>query len=494
MKMKKQYEMKELDGTNGKIMVGIPRERIYIPIFVDNRDALLASLQDAGRADGYIQHESHRVDRNRDFITEWFMSRPSKPEWLLMIDTDMEHPPDVGIRLTKWNKPIVGALYFHRGQTHEPFVFKYTGPEPDRWGRDTKKWQPLRDEVYNFLEAHRLPMRDSSMVINNPLVEPLIEVDAVATGSMIIHRSVFEIMDAPWWEYQTGGNSEDLLFCYHAKEHGIPIHADLSTICGHYSWVPMGQAQFRQLYLARGVQLTTYAKAEAVEMITEFLGIAKDEADIKVTTGNAHLVGDYWKSYFGGKEPSDKEVRDFYKMDYVGQLYLIELIHWNFTQAFANIRQMVVPIREKNVLEIGGGIGSVAMQLAIQKNNVVTAEINPLLRDFIKYRWEKLHKDITSNAGELYVIGSEWTKESKDNMFDVVISFDTFEHLTANELQKMLGDLHRVLKPGGRMIYHNNFKQQDIYPLHFDHSELWDTWLIQNGFMPTSEFEAVKIK
>ena len=36
--MKKQYDISahELNGKNGKIYIGIPRERIYIPAFVDN--------------------------------------------------------------------------------------------------------------------------------------------------------------------------------------------------------------------------------------------------------------------------------------------------------------------------------------------------------------------------------------------------------------------------------------------------------------------------
>lgn len=493
--MKKQYELKELDGENGKIMVGIPRERVYIPLFVDNRDALLAAMRDAGRADGYIQHESHRVDRNRDFITEYFMNRPDKPEWLHMIDTDMEHPPTSGMRLTRWNKPIVGALYFHRGQTHDPFVFKYIGYEEGYWGRQTKKWQPLRDEVYNFLEMHGLPMRDSSMILDNPMMNPLIECDAVATGNIVIHRSVFETMPAPWWEYRAGGNSEDLMFCYEAKEdYGIPIHADLSTICGHFSWVPMGQAQFRQLYLARGIKMTTYVKADAIRWVKEFLDIPKEEATIKIETGNAHLVGEFWKSHFEDKEPTDKQVRDFYKMNYVGQLYLIELLHWNFTQTFANLRQLLLSTREKNVLEIGGGIGSVAMQLAVQKNNVVTSETNPLLREFIKYRWNDLPKELKDESGELYILGDEWVKKSKNEQFDTVVAFDTFEHIPAEDLQVMLKNLNRVLKMGGEIIHHNNFGQQDIYPLHFDHSEMWDTWLLEAGFVPLTNFKAVKVK
>jgi SAM-dependent methyltransferase len=495
MKMKKQYEMKELDGSNGAIYLGIPRERVYIPKFVDNRDAVLAVLQDSGRAVGYWQQEGHRVDRNRDRISEAFMDHPKKPDWLLMLDTDMEHPVDCGIRLTKWNQPIVGALYFHRGDVHDPFVFDYDGEREDKYGRMTRRWIPRREQVYEFLQAHNIPMRDSSVVLDKPLMNPLVECDAVATGCIVIHRSVFEALERPYWEYRPLGNSEDLTFCYEAKEIGVPVHADLSTICGHYNWVPMGHAQFRQRYLAYGLNSTQYSKANAVRWLTEFLDIDEEDARAKIESGNAHLVGDYWRAQYDDKiMPPAEEVRAFYKQPYVGQLYLIELLHWNFSQAFHSIRQMIMPVRNSTVLEIGGGIGTVAMQLALQLNDVVTVEVNELLRNFTAYRWKDLMGQTTRGFGAIDIMDGDWTKHVKDEQFDMIVSFDTFEHIPGEDLQEMLKVLYRVVKVGGKLIYHNNFSQQDIYPLHYDHSEMWDTWLIEAGFIPSTPNEAIRIK
>lgn len=495
--MKKQYDFKihPQDGEKGKILLGIPRERVYIPLFVDNRDKILQTLHDADRAAGYYQAEGHRVDRNRDDISEYFMNHPDKPEWLHMIDTDMEHPGDSGLRLTKWNKPIVGALYFHRGKTHDPFVFRRAPNQIDRFGRTAKVWQPLKDEVYSFLEACSLPIRDGSIVIDNPPIEPLLECDAVATGCMVIHRSVFEALPQPWWEYRDFGNSEDLIFCEEAKDIGVDIYCDLSTICGHYHWVPMGQAQFRSLYLAAGLNQTSYSKNTAIQWLEQFLDISKDDATHKIEAGNAHVVGDYWKRKFKDSTPSVEQVQSFYEDPFVGELYLIELIHWNFSAAFHNIRQMILPVRDKNVLEIGGGIGTVALQLALQNNNVVTAEVNPLLQDFIRYRTKWMEERVLAGGlGEIYVIGKEWAQTAEDEQFDTVVSFDTFEHLGAEDLQQLLKDLWRVLKPGGKIYYHANFGQQDIYPLHYNHSEMWDTWLIEAGFIPDSPVVAYKAK
>ena len=46
---------------NGLIFLGIPRERFYYPQFVDNRDRVLSSLNQAGRYCGLMQAEGHRL-------------------------------------------------------------------------------------------------------------------------------------------------------------------------------------------------------------------------------------------------------------------------------------------------------------------------------------------------------------------------------------------------------------------------------------------------
>ena len=233
---------------NGLVYVGVPRERFYIPGFVDNRDWILGRLQDLKIFGGHFQAQGHRVDRNRDELTSRFLNFHKKPEWLLMLDSDMEHPIRCVERLLRFQQPVVGALYFHRG-THDPVAFKYFGLQPDRYGRDVPFYEPLRDEVYDFLMGHGVPMGDGSVVIDGPGVDPLLEVDAVGTGCILIHRSVLEAMEPPWFEYRKGYGSEDLQFCEHVKKtQGISIHVDMSTISGHYMFAAKGQTQFRMRF------------------------------------------------------------------------------------------------------------------------------------------------------------------------------------------------------------------------------------------------------
>lgn len=469
------YDPNAVGYGNGLIYVGIPRERMYLNAFVDNRDALLTKLAESGVSCGFFQAEGHRVDRNRDQIVHVFMAHEKKPEWLLMLDTDMEHPTEAPMRLAAWKKPIVGALYFHRGKSHDPFVFRYAGMrKDDTYDRQTHTWAPKRDLVYQFLEAQGVPMRDGAAVIDRPTSNPLVECDAIGSGCMLVHRSVFEHLPAPWFEYRPGGNSEDLIFCKEAKEAGIPVFCDISTICGHYQWVPMGQVQFRMNYVNRGLNLTAYTLGMASRWWSKMYGISTDKAIEKVKAGNAHMVGDIWRKRFKSP-PTPAQVEKFYRNPEVGKAYAMELLHWNFSPTFNTMRRVLTPLREVDVLEIGSGIGSVALQLWIQRCRVLASEVNEDLRKFIDIRYEEMVEEVTGECGELSVIDDTWIEKTPDRSLDYVVSFETFEHLPWDLLKETIGAAHRKLKDGGRLIYSANFKQQDLYPMHYDYSDVFES-------------------
>lgn len=489
--MSKKYNKKTPCSNNGKIYVAMPRERVYIPAFVDNRDKLLAEVQKSGRSAGYFQAEGHRVDRNRDAMVKQFLNMDSKPEWLVMIDTDMEHPLDLPMRLTRWEKPIVGGLYFYRGDTHDPFVFQNSDDKEDEYGRMLRQWRPMRETVYKFLKDHDVPIRDGALAINNTKYSPLIECDAVATGALALHRSVLEHMDKPVFEYRELGASEDLMFCLEAKEkYGIPIHCDISTISGHYKWQAMGYTQFMQLYESFGLNSTIYSPDEAAELLAEFLKVPKETAMARIQGGNAHMVGDYWNARFKNRVPTAQEVEEFYHDEYTGQLYLIELLHWNGSPEFNKLRARFMNIRDKKIFELGSGIGTLAIQLALQNNSVTACESNEYLRSFTKFRLDTMLKKFDRTADMKIV--TEYDGFEGDN--DLVFAIDVFEHLHEDAVRSVLKVLRDMLKPQGRLVYHANFKQQDLYPMHFDYTESWSQWLAEAKLMQIGPLEAVRVE
>lgn len=484
----------ELKPGDGKIYIGIPRERFLLPQFVDCRDNILHRLHVIGKDAGYFQTDGHRVDRNRDKISDQFLNYTTA-EWLLMLDSDMEIPIRAPERLVAFNKPVIGALYFHRGESHDPFIFKEADKRKDQYGRPLRTWISMKKTVYDYLVKNNVPLRDGAITIDNGYGDPLIECDAIATGCMLIHRSVLEALKPPYFEYEVGGLSEDLTFSWRIHhELGIPLYCDISTICGHYHMVPMGQAQFRIKYEGRPITQSGFSRVDAINLVSKFRKIPEKKAKDLIDKSDAAMVGELWKQQFNGTEPSPEKVREFYKSRKVGSKYLLELIHWNVTPTFTQIRTPLLKYRELDALEVGSGIGTVAMQLLFQDCNVLAIETNSLLRNFIDFRW-KMYQEITKEeiSKQLSIVDESWITKTPDKSFDLAVALDVFEHVPEEELRLILGNLQRVLKPKGILYYHNNFGQQDLYPMHYDFSDKWNPWLKEFGFTPISPYEAMKL-
>lgn len=454
---------------NGKIFVGIPRERLYYPSFVDNRDWILGFLRDQGRLAHMFQAEGHRVDRNRDMIASRFLEN-GEAEWLLMLDSDMIHPHSCGVRLTRWAKPIVGALYFHRGRQHEPFAFRLGPLEADRYGRERRLFEPLRDEVYDFMVQNHVPKRDGAVTVDSPVFNPLVQVDAVATGCMVIHRSVLEGLEPPWFEYTHGWSSEDLDFCLRvAGELDLPIYCDMSTVCGHLRDVPMGQAQFRDIFERQG---WTRSRQNLNEWVPE---------------GTPDLT-ELWEK-MAPRSPG--EVLDFYLDNNVGKAYLADLARWNASDAYAAITRYLIPIREQRVLELGSGIGSAAIQLAMQRNDVDAVEPNAILRVTAQSRWNELRQDPAWRMGTVCFHGSTTVNAES---YDLVVAIDVLEHVHPEELPDMLWAIAKSLPVRGRLFAHINWKQQDIYPMHYSKPDNWDRMLDDVGLFQLDDLWYVKVQ
>lgn len=454
---------------NGIVFVGIPRERLYYPSFVDNRDWILADLRDRGRLAGLFQAEGHRVDRNRDVIVKRFLEN-GKAEWLLMLDSDMIHPHDCGARLTKWAKPVVGALYFHRGRQHEPFAFRRGPLQPDQYGRSRRMWTPLRDEVYDFMVQNRVPKRDGAVTVSNPLTVPLIQVDAVATGCMVIHRSLLEGLEPPWFEYRHGWSSEDLDFCVRvADELDLPVYCDMSTVCGHMREAPMGQAQFRDIFEVQG---WTKSRQGLDRWVPE------DVPDLT----------ELWERMNPG---SPGEVIDFYLDKNVGRAYLADLANWNSSDAYAAITRHLISIRDKRVLEIGSGIGSAAIQLAMQRCDVDAVEPNGVLRAVAQARWDGFCEDPLWRFGSLNFHQSVTVNAGS---YDLVVAIDVLEHLHPEELPDMLWAVAESLPLRGKLFAHINWQQQDIYPMHYHRPDNWEQLLADAGLFQLDDLWYVRIR
>jgi cyclopropane fatty-acyl-phospholipid synthase-like methyltransferase len=66
-------------------------------------------------------------------------------------------------------------------------------------------------------------------------------------------------------------------------------------------------------------------------------------------------------------------------------------------------------------------------------------------------------------------------------VFDIIVAIDTLEHIHPAEIDETLDAIGALLKPGGVLYAHNNWGEQEKYPMHHDHSDTFKRWLVESG-------------
>ncbi len=161
------------------------------------------------------------------------------------------------------------------------------------------------------------------------------------------------------------------------------------------------------------------------------------------------------------KPTTPDEVTQFYKDE---DFYLYELIPWNYNNPV--YKQRIEPLlkyHNKQILEIGAGIGSLCISLAYAGNKVTYCDISDTLSKFAKQRFDE--------RGLTIPIVHD-LKGLKD--FDIVVANDLFEHIHKDALPGLLKEIHNVLYDEGFLYHRSNFGQQDIFPMHYNHAEYFN--------------------
>lgn len=161
------------------------------------------------------------IDSNRNMIVQDFLKTDN--EWLVFIDDDMIPKFEFHKIFEKiGDRKIVSAVCI---------AMQNGIPGPIIMKRSKEK-----DTSFRHITTDEL----KSEVVDGSYVE----VDGVGTGFLVIHRSVFEKMPAPWFKFQykddgTMGLSEDYYFGQKAKGLGFKLWVNCDLPTGHTKYVDL---------------------------------------------------------------------------------------------------------------------------------------------------------------------------------------------------------------------------------------------------------------
>jgi len=325
----------------------------------------------------------------------------------------------------------------------------------------------------SFLASHNL---NRPLNINGGIQE----IDYLATGFMGISRAILEKMieelDLPFLHpgnefecypfFESGADvekkvylSEDYDFCNKVRASGQKVYAHTGIQLGH---------EKKRIYWAQeAIQNTDSIAPTILEDAREYFGrdITKEVRNASSKTARTFAE---WK----GKP------EDFYKHN---EDYVLDDIDCIMQPSYKNVRFVPVSyLKGKRIVDIGCGIGAIAMKLAKNGNKVVGYDINECAIDFANFVKKKYKlKNVTFT-----------TRKPDYSKFDYIIAISTLEHI--EDLRSFLIDIGKQTKPGTGFYHSNDFKHK--IPQHYDHSEKFNDYLREAGFLPWNQWWSIKIR
>lgn len=169
------------------------------------------------------------IDDARNMLAETFLE--SDTEWILWLDSDMVFPRETLVSLfnvaEKTGSKMVTGIYYQRKGLNYPVLWS-RGDELES-GNKTGVMSP-RAATNKYVGTFVFPHKDKK--------EPF-KVHAAGFGCVLIHRSVFEVLQRPWFQFIKGVCSEDFYFFINAKEAGFELWADPTLDLGHIGDAPI---------------------------------------------------------------------------------------------------------------------------------------------------------------------------------------------------------------------------------------------------------------
>ncbi len=174
---------------------------------------------------------THRqmIDDARNNLTETFLSTPT--DWLFWMDSDMTFPKDTLVELfrvaeEKDAKMVTGVYYQRKGLNFPVLWSRGDDLESGRKSCDDSTRAATNKYVGAFLFPH-------------PDKKEAARAHAAGFGCVLVHRTVFETLDRPWFQFVPKTCSEDFYFFVNAQEAGFELWYTPRLELGHIGDAPV---------------------------------------------------------------------------------------------------------------------------------------------------------------------------------------------------------------------------------------------------------------
>lgn len=171
---------------------------------------LLYHTTSLGLSCGSIFQTNTYIDRGRNQCVKHALDLNASH--IMWIDSDMVIPHDAIVRFLSHGLPIVGGLYFQRGEPYHPVNWHWN---------DTDR----SSSSFSFTFNH------------NFKPDELQPVDGIGTGCLLVSTIVFKTMrdqfnDEKWFQTSLD-HGDDVWFFHRLRSMNFPIYLDASVKCGH---------------------------------------------------------------------------------------------------------------------------------------------------------------------------------------------------------------------------------------------------------------------
>jgi len=379
---------------------------------------------------------------------------------LFFLDSDADIPPDFLGRMRD----------FEPGMEYDALQAFYT----------SRRWPP---EAIWF---HDDPLGGDQrcMVVDGALTEP---VSLVGLHATLVRREVFQAMlaeqpDIPinefdWFYYpRHRKGTEDTAFSKEARRLGFRLGATSTIRAAHVGRVSLDWGAYQEYLELSGTRSRQELFEDLCGQVAGFTGEGVEIVRAKALRGSENVRQPYSQANPEGPDA----LRAFYGSPASGYLY--DLIAWNASGGYRRLLEPLAGVKGSRVLVVGAGLGEEVRALA-GRNQVDVFELPGALKEFCRGRFQEAQNvcilDGASLMEALNTRGPAW--------YDLAVAIDVLEHIHPDEFDRAMDALAASLHPGGVLYAHNNFGEQDKYPMHFDNQVLFDAWLVRHNFSKESE-------